>query len=187
VIGSFQIKPQSATLDPASPPSHGSASDPRHGDATPAHRSNRAFAFHIPGDSAMTRSDLALMFGAGALAVAGGVPKRNALPQTERTSEPDRETEDTSPIAELPALWLDRSLANAIQRQQGVLAAGSTQTRRPTAPKPDWLATPYRMPAATSAGIDNVDGWHEDDDWLVAQDRAGTLAADTADWLVVRE
>jgi hypothetical protein len=189
ILGFFEIKPQSSTmLDPAAPPSQAPASNPRHGDATPAHRSNRAFALHTPGGSAMTKSDLALMFGAGALAIAGGLQKRNAQPQAGRTSE--LEVDDASPIAELPVLWLDRSLASAIRRQQGASAAGLAPTAKPklAAVKPDWLATPYRVPAATSTGgIDDLDAWHEVDGWLVASDRAAAHAADAADWLVVRE
>ena len=59
----------------------------------------------------MTQSDLALMFGAGALAIAGGVQKRNMKPGVEQTSESDVDLDDAS--VEPAALGVDRSLANA--------------------------------------------------------------------------
>ena len=164
-------------LDPAAPSNHAPAPNQRHGDATPAHRANRAIALHTPDGSAVTQSDLALMFGAGTLAIAGGVQKRNANPGAEQTGESDLDETSVNPAA----LWVDRSLANAIRRQQ----TGSVhpiQMRKPVvAVKPDWLAAPYRVPAA-----DGIDGWHEVDDWLLASN-AATQAADAADWLVVRE
>ena len=90
IIGSFEIKPQSSTaLDPVSPQIQLPGSNQRHGDATPMHRLNRALALHTPGGSAVTKSDLALMFGAGALAVAGGVQRRNAQPGAGRTGGSD--------------------------------------------------------------------------------------------------
>jgi hypothetical protein len=186
VLGFFEIKPQSSTmLDPASPPNQTPTSNQRHGDATPAHRSNRALAFHTPGGSAVTKPDLALMFGAGALAIAGGLQKRNARPGVGRTSESGH---DASLTVEPPSLWLDRSLANTIRRQRAG-SASPVQTGRPiVTAKPDWLAMPYRVPAATSAdGIDGLGGWQEVDGWLVASDRGAVQAADAADWLVVRE
>jgi hypothetical protein len=184
IIGSFEIKPQSSTmLDPAAPANQ-APSNQRHGDAAPAHHANRAITLHTPGGSAVTQSDLALMFGAGALAIAGGVQKRNAKPGVRQTDAFDPERDDGSTTVEPAPLWVDRSLANAIRRQQTV-PANPIQMRKPkVAAKPDWLATPYRVPAAVSA--DGIDGWHEVDDWLLAGN-AVAQATDTADWLVVRE
>jgi hypothetical protein len=90
----------------------------------------------------------------------------------------------------MPALWVDRSLASAIRRQRGGEATALAPTGKPkvAAVKPDWLAMPYRVPAAISTdGTDDLGGWHEVDGWLVASDRTATQAADAADWLVVRE
>jgi hypothetical protein len=77
-------------------------------------------------------------------------------------------------------LWVDRSLTNAIRRRME--PASPIQVRKPMAAvKPSWLAAPYRVPAA-----DGIDGWHEVDDWLLA-DNAAAQASDATDWLVVRE
>ena len=95
------------------------------------------------------------------------------------------EVDDTSRIVEQPSLWLDHSLAIAIRRQQSG-SDSPVPTRGPkAAANPEWLAAPYRMPAAPSADGD-LDGWHEVDDWLVAG-HAAAQAVDAADWLVVRE
>ena len=182
IIGSFEIKPQSSTLlDPAAPSNHAPAPNQRHGDAAPVHGSNREIALHTPVGSAVTQSDLALMFGAGALAIAGGVQKRSAKPDAGQADEFDPELDDVPTSVEPAPLWVDRSLANAIRLQQAG-PANPVQMRKPVvAAKPDWLATPYRVPAAGE-----VDGWHEVDDWLLASN-AVAQAADTGDWLVVRE
>ena len=182
IIGSFEIKPQSSTmLDPAAPSYHAPAPNQRHGDAAPVHGSNRAIALHTPVGSAVTQSDLALMFGAGALAIAGGVQKRSAKPDAGQADEFDPELDDVPTSVEPAPLWVDRSLANAIRLQQAGLANPVRMRKPVVAAKPDWLATPYRVPAAGG-----IDGWHEVDDWLLA-DNAAAQVADAADWLVVRE
>ena len=149
VVGFFEINPLSTTSnDPATPPQP----NQRHGDAAPAQRSNRAFALNASGGSAMAKSDLALMFGAGALGVAAQ-----------------------------PSLWLDRSLAKAIRRQQAAPAGRGPKGRPVAVTDPAWLAAPYRV----SGG--DLGGWHEVDDWLIASDRGAAPAIDAADWLIVRE
>jgi hypothetical protein len=183
IVGSFAIKPQSTTLNPVSSPIQAPATNQRHGEATPAHRSNHALALHTPGGAAVTKSDLALMFGAGALAVGGGLQKSTARPGA------GHQADDASPIVAQPSLWLDRSLAKAVRRQKA-RSIGQEQTAPPAvaAAGPGWLATPYRVPAAASVdGIDGLGGWHEVDDWLVASDRGGARPVDAADWLIVRE
>ena len=89
VVGSFEIKPQSsATLAPASPSIHGAAPNQHHGDAGPVHRSNHALALHAPVGAAVTRSDLALMFGAGVLAVGSGLQKAATRPGRAQAGKP---------------------------------------------------------------------------------------------------
>jgi hypothetical protein len=183
IVGSFAIKPQSTTLNPVSSPIQGPPSNQRHGEATPAHRSNHAFALHTPSGVAVTKSDLALMFGAGALAVGGGPQKATARVGV------GGQADNASPIVAQPSLWLDRSLAKAVRRQK-VRSTDQEQTAQPAiaATASGWLATPYRVPAAVSAdGIDDLGGWHEVDDWLVASDHGAVRPADAADWLIVRE
>jgi hypothetical protein len=183
IVGSFAIKPQSTTLDPVSSPIQGPASNQRHGEVIPAHRSNHALALHAPGGAAVTKSDLALMFGAGALAVGGGLQKATARPGV------GDQAGDASPIVAQPSLWLDRSLAKAVRRQKA-RSTDQEPTAQPAvaATDPGWLATPYRVPAAASAeGMDGLGGWHEVDDWLVASDQSAVRPADAADWLIVRE
>src|SRR5260370_17784070 len=100
IIGSFELNPRSSTsLDPASPPVQGPASNQRHGDAAPALRSDRAVAFRAPGGLAVTKSDLALMFGAGVLAVGGPLQKASTRLQH-------------------PSFWLHPPPSRAIRRRR---------------------------------------------------------------------
>jgi len=165
VIGSFEIQPQSSTQ--LVPPNQ------RHGDAAPAARSDRALAYRAPGVLSVTKSDLALMFGAGVLAVGGGLQNSNAR-------------------LEQPSLWLDRSLASAIRRRQA-RPANPVPTRKPAATaNPGWLAAPYRVPPKTAPKGEAVrasDLREDVDGWLVATDPAIVRArhAEATDWLILRE
>jgi hypothetical protein len=152
ILGSFEIKPRPSTgLDPVAP-TPAPASGQRHGDAGPAQRMNRALALHTPGSSAMTKSDIALMFGAGTLGVAAR-----------------------------PSLWLDRSLAKAIRRQPAPPPGLAPKGTPVAVANSAWLAAPYRVSG------DDLGGWHEVDDWLMASDHGTRPATDATDWLIVRE
>jgi hypothetical protein len=111
---------------------------------------------------ALKTSDVALMFGAGFLV------KQAAGPASFK---------------------LDRLLAKTIRRGRSKRAGFGIDARPVERPcDRDWLATPYRVPPATTAGIDGAGSWQEVDDWLVASNRATVQAApDAADWLIVRE
>ncbi|MDO9297068.1 PKD domain-containing protein [Bradyrhizobium sp.] len=161
VIGSYEINPQTAaTLDPLSPPQP--TSDRRHGDAAPLLPARQhQTAANSPGRGPLTTSDMALMFGAGIVA-------REAM----------------GPMS----FRLDRSLEKAIRRKQAG-PAGSVPSAKPDASgnSRDWLAAPYRVPAATCSSP-----WQEVDDWLVTSERDITLHGQRdaidgdADWLLIR-
>jgi hypothetical protein len=83
---------------------------------------------------------------------------------------------------------MDRSLEKAIRRKQAG-RAGSVPSAKPDASgnSRDWLAAPYRVPAATCSSP-----WQEVDDWLVTSERDITLHGQRdaidgdADWLLIR-
>ena len=113
------------------------APDGRRGDAAPSLPGPHQTAARSVDGGSLKSSDMALMFGAGIVA--------------------------QQAVTGQPSFWLDRSVAKAIRRKQA-RGAGSAQIVKSGAS--DWLATPYRVPAAA---IDSQP-WQELDGWLVTSE-----------------
>jgi hypothetical protein len=167
VIGLFELNPpHAATNAPASPPAQPPA-NPRHGDASPMLRPNRALALGGEGSSSVTTSDLALAFGAGVLASTSGLKKKSEQAE-------DEQSDDGARLAFAPpAMWIDRALATSMQKQRTSVDVG-------------WLKTPFRVDAkpARSKPVIVRELDEHGDGWLVASE---TARNDAGDWLELRE
>jgi hypothetical protein len=168
VIALFEFNPpRSATNAPASPPVQ-APSNPRHGDASPMLRPNRALALREGGSSSVTTSDLALAFGAGVLA------STSRLKKDEQAADSDGDRDEETVAYAPPALWIDRALASSMQTQRTQVDVG-------------WLKTPFRVdpkPAQPKPVVIHELGEHADG-WLVASEAAARN--DEGDWLELRE
>ena len=159
IIGSFEIKPQSSTmLDPAAPSNQAPAPNQRHGDAAPAHHANRAIALHAPSGSAVTQSDLALMFGAGAAC------HRRRGAKARRRSRVSGQGAASSMMRSTTLVEPGRAVGRSLARR--MLSGGSME---PVASDPDAAKPMVAVKAVFKAEVvggtpsrtcRDVNGWH---------------------------